>query len=80
MTSYDKKEDDYKDLALSVHVDESLDENDSCYIIHGNVLPTKRLVKAILSLKPGEFIASSAGVGIAFHITKAEVLDDSASG
>jgi UDP-N-acetylglucosamine diphosphorylase/glucosamine-1-phosphate N-acetyltransferase len=44
-------------------------------MIHGNVLPTKTLVKAIHSLKKGEFVASASGAGIAFRISKSEILD-----
>lgn len=75
LPSFDKKEDDYKDLGRSVNIDEAVGEHDSCYMIHGNVLPTKTLVKAIRSLKKGEFIASASGTGIAFRISKSDIID-----
>ncbi len=74
MKSYDKKEDDYKDLERSVNIDEAIGEG-VCFIIHGNVLPTKGLVKTILKLKSGEFVATSSGNGIAYKITAEEIVD-----
>ncbi|HNU15515.1 MAG TPA: putative sugar nucleotidyl transferase [Chitinophagaceae bacterium] len=74
LTSFDKKEDDYKDLERSVNIDEVIGD-DVCFMIHGNVLPTPKLVRAILQLKNGEFIATSGGNSIAFRITKNEVAD-----
>ncbi len=72
LSSYDKKEDDYKDLHRSVNIDEAVGDG-VCYIIHGNVFPTVRLVKAIKKLKDGEFIATSSGTGIVFRVTKNEI-------
>lgn len=74
LISYDKKEEDYKDLERSVNIDEAIG-NGVCYMIHGNVLPTRQLVKAVLRLKNGEFIATPAGNGIAYKITKQEIAD-----
>jgi UDP-N-acetylglucosamine diphosphorylase/glucosamine-1-phosphate N-acetyltransferase len=74
LLSYDKKEDDYKDLDRSVNIDEAIGDG-ACYMIHGNVLPTPKLVKAILKLKDGEFIATPGGNSIAFRITKKEIAD-----
>ncbi len=39
LPSFDKKEDDYKDLDRSVNLDEAVG-NATCFLIHGNVLPT----------------------------------------
>jgi UDP-N-acetylglucosamine diphosphorylase/glucosamine-1-phosphate N-acetyltransferase len=72
--SFDKKEDDYKDLKLSVNIDEAAGD-DVCYLVHGNLLPTLKLVKAIRKLKNGEFIASGIGNGIAYRFTKNEIID-----
>lgn len=74
LISYDKKEDDYKDLDRSVNIDEVIGD-DVCFMIHGNVLPTSKLVKAILRLKEGEFIATPGGNSVAFCITKNEITD-----
>ncbi len=74
MISYDKKEDDYKDLERSVNIDEAIGEG-VCFMIHGNVLPTPKLVKAILRLKNSEFITTPGGNSIAFRITKDDIID-----
>lgn len=74
LPSFDKKEDDYKDLHRSVNIDEAVGDG-VCFIIHGNVLPTVKLVKAIKKLKDGEFIAASSGTGIVFRVTKNEIAD-----
>jgi UDP-N-acetylglucosamine diphosphorylase/glucosamine-1-phosphate N-acetyltransferase len=74
LPSYDKKEDDYKDLDRSVHIDEIIDDH-AGYIIHGNILPTKSLVKAVKKLRNGEFIATASGNSIVYKISKEEVTD-----
>ncbi|MBL7725578.1 MAG: glucose-1-phosphate thymidylyltransferase [Chitinophagaceae bacterium] len=74
LTSFDKKEDDYKDLERSVNIDEVIGD-DVCYMIHGNVLPAPKLVRAIQQIKNGEFIATSGGNSIAFRISKNEIAD-----
>lgn len=74
LVSYDKREDDYKDLERSVNIDEAIGDG-ACYMIHGNVLPTIKLVKAIQKLKDGEFIATPGGNSIAFRISKNEIAD-----
>jgi len=74
LPSYDKKENDYKDLQQSVNLDEAAEEG-ICYLVHGNVLPTAKLIKAIRRLKDGEFIATSSGTGIVYRITKNEMAD-----
>lgn len=74
LPSFDKKEDDYKDLGRSVNIDEAVG-NDVCLMIHGNVLPTPKLVKAILKLNDGEFIATPGGSSVAFRITKKDIID-----
>ena len=74
LPSFDKKEDDYKDLHRSVNIDEAVGDG-VCFIIHGNVLPTVKLVKAIKMLKDGEFITASSGTGIVFRVTKNEIAD-----
>lgn len=74
LVSYDKKEDDYKDLERSVNIDEAIGDG-ACYMIHGNVLPNAKLVRAIKKLKDGEFISTAGGNSIAFRITKNEITD-----
>jgi UDP-N-acetylglucosamine diphosphorylase / glucose-1-phosphate thymidylyltransferase / UDP-N-acetylgalactosamine diphosphorylase / glucosamine-1-phosphate N-acetyltransferase / galactosamine-1-phosphate N-acetyltransferase len=72
LSSFDKKEDDYKDLDRSVNIDEAVGD-DVCFMIHGNVLPNEKLVKAIKKLKDGEFITAGGSSGIIFCFTKKQI-------
>jgi len=74
LPSFDKKEDDYKDLARSVNVDEAIGE-DVIFMIHGNLIPSRKLVKAVLKLEDGEFLATPAGNGIVYRITRNDIID-----
>ncbi|MCX6319238.1 MAG: putative sugar nucleotidyl transferase [Bacteroidetes bacterium] len=74
LISYDKKEDDYKDLERSVNIDEATGDG-ACYIIHGNVLPTLKLVKVVQKLKNGEFIATPGGNSLVFRVSGNEIAD-----
>lgn len=74
LISYDKKEDDYKDLERAVNIDEAIGDG-ACYMIHGNVLPTPALVKAVQKLRDGEFIATPGGNSLAFRISRSEIAD-----
>ncbi len=73
LPSFDRKEDDYKDLDRSVHVYEAAEENNYCLMIHGNVLPSVALVKAVRRLRDGEFISVNGGSGIIFRFTKKQI-------
>ena len=72
LPSFDKKEDDYKDLDRSVNIEEAVGD-DVCFMIHGNVLPDKKLVKAIHRLKDGEFITTGGSSGVIFRFTKKQI-------
>ena len=74
LPSFDRKEDDYKDLDRSVSIDEAVGK-DVCFMIHGNVLPTPTLITAIKKLKNGEFISVDGSAGIVFRFTKNEIRD-----
>src|SRR3712207_3591172 len=56
LPSFDKFEDDYKDLDRALRIDETIG-NDIIYLIHGNVLPTKKLIKQVKKLSHGEFLS-----------------------
>ena len=75
LSSFDKREDDYKDLEKAVIIDESIGEN-TIYLIHGNVLPTTKLVKQIKKLRNGEFISVGENEGIVYCISKKEILNE----
>src|SRR4029078_11267438 len=74
LPSFDRKEDDYKDLDRSINIDE-IRGNDVCFMIHGNILPTPSLITAIKKLKNGEFISVDGNAGIVFRFTKNEIRD-----
>jgi UDP-N-acetylglucosamine diphosphorylase/glucosamine-1-phosphate N-acetyltransferase len=74
MLSYDKFEDDYKDLDRAIVVDESIND-DVLYLVHGNVLPTPKLVKQVKRLTHGEFISVPGKESVVYCISKSEVLD-----
>jgi len=74
LPSFDKWEDDYKDLDRSVRVDKNIGD-DVFLMIHGNVLPTPKIIKAIPKLKNGEFISVNGNAGIVFRFTKNEILE-----
>lgn len=72
ITSYDRWEDDYKDLDRSIRLDR-LREDDTCFMIHGNILPTPKLIKALNKLKNGEFISVNGNTGVIFRFSKKEI-------
>ena len=72
LPSFDKKEDDYKDLDRSVNIDEAAG-NSVCFLIDGNILPDPRIIRKIKKLKNGEFAAAGDGDGFAFRFTKKEI-------
>lgn len=74
LTSFDKWEDDYKDLDRSIHIDKNIGD-DTFLMIHGNVLPTPKMIKAIAKLQNGEFISVNGDTGIIFRFTKKEVIE-----
>ena len=51
--SFDRFEDDYKDLDRAMVIETSIGD-DLIYLIHGNALPTPKLVRQVKKLKPGE--------------------------
>ena len=73
-TSFDRMEDDYKDLDRSIKL-EKIADDDICYLIHGNLLPTPKLIKTLKKLKDGEFISVNGNAGVIFRFTKKEIPD-----
>jgi len=72
MKSFDRWEDDYKDLDRSIHLNEKIGD-DICFMIHGNILPTPKLIKNLKKLKNGEFISVNGNAGVIFRFTKKEI-------
>jgi UDP-N-acetylglucosamine diphosphorylase/glucosamine-1-phosphate N-acetyltransferase len=73
--SFDKKEDDYKDLSRSVSIADAVSGGSTCLMIHGNVLPTPGLIEAVRKLKNGEFISVNGTEGIVFRFCSDEIED-----
>ncbi|MGZ3854249.1 MAG: putative sugar nucleotidyl transferase [Flavisolibacter sp.] len=71
--SFDKKEDDYKDLDRSISLEE-IDEEDVVYLVHGNILPTAKLVKQVKKLKTGQFISVPKRESIIYCISKDSIV------
>jgi UDP-N-acetylglucosamine diphosphorylase/glucosamine-1-phosphate N-acetyltransferase len=74
LTSFDRMEDDYKDLDRSIRL-EIIDEDDTYFLIHGNILPTPKLVKTLKKLEDGEFISVNGNTGVIFRFCKKNVPD-----
>jgi UDP-N-acetylglucosamine diphosphorylase/glucosamine-1-phosphate N-acetyltransferase len=72
--SFDRNEGDYKDLDRAIFLDNSIG-NDIIYLIHGNILPTSRLVKQVKKLKNGEFISIPGRESVIYCICKEDIQD-----
>lgn len=75
LPSYDKNEDDYKDLDRSVNIGDATADGSVCYMIHGNVLPSPKLIKAVKKLGNGEFLSVNGREGIVFRFTRDEIIE-----
>ena len=74
LESFDKKEDDYKDIDRAVDIT-GTNEKEVIYLVHGNILPTSKLVKQVKKLKAGEFISVPEKESLIYCISKKEILD-----
>lgn len=75
LPSFDKFEGDYKDLERSVRLEETGAE-DLIYLIHGNILPTAKLVRRMKKLQPGEIISLPGKESVVYCISKKEILGE----
>lgn len=73
--SFDRFEDDYKDLDRSVRIVDAV-KNDLVYLIYGNVLPTKALASAVKSLQPGEALSVPELESFVYCISDDQVFDE----
>ncbi len=73
-TSFDKFENDYKDIQRGIKL-ESFIEKDTVFLIHGNVLPTPALVKQVKKLKHGHFISLPGKESIVYCISREQVIE-----
>lgn len=74
LPSFDKQEGDYKDLERALEIDENIDD-DTIYLIHGNVLPSQRIVRQVKKLKPGEFLSLPEMENFVYCISRAQVVN-----
>ena len=75
LPSFDKQEGDYKDLERAIDLERSIGD-DVVYLIHGNILPTPKLVKLVKKLKPGECISVPERENIVYCISAKQVLGE----
>jgi UDP-N-acetylglucosamine diphosphorylase/glucosamine-1-phosphate N-acetyltransferase len=75
LPSFDKFEDDYKDLDRAIVLENEIGD-DHIYLIHGNILPAPKLVKLVKKLSHGEFISAPQAENVIYCITKKEILDE----
>jgi UDP-N-acetylglucosamine diphosphorylase/glucosamine-1-phosphate N-acetyltransferase len=74
MPSYDKGEEDYKDSSATLNINEAIGK-DIIYLVHGNLLPTPKLLQQVKKLKPGEILTQPGRESIVYCISKNEIID-----
>lgn len=74
LASFDKHENDYQDSDNALAIDESIG-GDIIYLIHGNILPIKKLVKLVKGLSPGEALSVPELESFVYCISKSQVID-----
>lgn len=75
LPSFDKQEDDYKDLEKAIIIHETIGR-DTIYLIHGNILPNERLVNLVKKLKPGEAISAPQKEAFIYCISQKQVINE----
>ncbi len=73
--SFDKQEDDYKDLDRAIVIDESIGK-DIIYLVHGNLLPTAKIIRQAKKLKPGEFLSLPDKENFVYCISKSQIINE----
>ncbi|MFM7645921.1 MAG: putative sugar nucleotidyl transferase [Sphingomonadales bacterium] len=71
--SVDKKQNNYKDSECHVDFDQ-LRVGDSWWLLHGNILPSPALCKAIVRLQNGDCLLDKNGSAIAYRVSKKQVI------
>lgn len=74
LSSFDLKENDYKDLNKSTDLTQ-LKNEDIVYLVHGNILPTAKLIKQVKKLKTGECISIPEKECIIYCISAKEIIE-----
>lgn len=73
LSSVDKRQNNYKDTPSHVDFDQ-VKTGDSWWLLHGNILPTPALVKAIKALQNGDCLIDKNGSVLAYSISKKQVI------
>src|SRR5215216_1958642 len=73
LESFDRSEGDYKDGEKAIQMEQAIGKG-IIYLIHGNILPTSKLVKQVRKLKPGQFISVADRESIIYCISKNEII------
>jgi UDP-N-acetylglucosamine diphosphorylase/glucosamine-1-phosphate N-acetyltransferase len=74
MPSFDKLEDPQKANERSVLIEEAIGD-DQFLLIHGNVVPSQKIIKQVKKLKPGEFLSSPERESFVYCLSKKQVVD-----
>src|SRR5437764_9569397 len=74
LKSFDRDEGDYKDLDRSIRLDQSIGK-DTILLVHGNIIPTPKLIRQIKKLDGGDFISIRGKESVIYCITGEEVID-----
>ncbi|MFL5740747.1 MAG: putative sugar nucleotidyl transferase [Flavisolibacter sp.] len=74
LKSFDRDEGDYKDLDRSMRLDQSIGK-DTILLVHGNIIPTPKLIRQVKKLGSGEFISVPGKESVIYCITGEEVID-----
>lgn len=75
LPSFDKQEEDYKDMDRAVSIDKSLGK-DIVYLIHGNILPSEKLVKKVKRLNPGEALSVPQKEAFVYCISQKQIINE----
>ena len=71
--SCDQWNNDYKDSEKSFRIDTNIAPGNN-WMIHSNVLPTKKIIRHIKKMRHGQFLTNQQNGGIAFRFSEKDVL------
>src|SRR5215213_7482561 len=74
MPSFDRNEGDYKDLNRAIQIEDAIGK-DLIYLVHGNIIPTSKLIRLVKKLKAGEFISVRGKESVVYCVSRDQVLD-----
>lgn len=72
LPSFNKKEDNYKDTDKSITLVDALEEG-TCYLIHGNILPSPVLIQATQQLQHGQVLTTPEGLPVIYKLSKEDL-------